>query len=159
MQVFIMRHGDAALDAASDALRPLTECGRSESQDMAEWLKGQCGAIERVLVSPYLRAQQTLAVVRSALTLPDNGEVLAELTPGGDPQLAADYLRMLAGEGVSSALVISHLPLVGYLVSALCPNQSPPMFTTSAIACITLDDDSGQGTLAWQKSPCNLKLC
>ncbi|PLL24197.1 phosphohistidine phosphatase, partial [Klebsiella pneumoniae] len=27
MQVFIMRHGDAALDAASDSVRPLTVCG------------------------------------------------------------------------------------------------------------------------------------
>ncbi|MDM7331488.1 phosphohistidine phosphatase, partial [Klebsiella pneumoniae] len=26
MQVFIMRHGDAALDAASDSVRPLTVC-------------------------------------------------------------------------------------------------------------------------------------
>ncbi|MCX2957881.1 MAG: phosphohistidine phosphatase, partial [Serratia symbiotica] len=38
MQVFIMRHGEAVLDAASDAVRPLTLCGRDESRLMAAWL-------------------------------------------------------------------------------------------------------------------------
>ncbi|MEQ4517660.1 MAG: phosphohistidine phosphatase, partial [Pantoea agglomerans] len=32
MQVFIMRHGDAALEAASDSVRPLTLCGCNESR-------------------------------------------------------------------------------------------------------------------------------
>ena len=41
MQVFIMRHGDAALDAASDSVRPLTTNGCDESRLMANWLKGQ----------------------------------------------------------------------------------------------------------------------
>ena len=41
MQVFIMRHGDAALDAASDSVRPLTTHGCDESRLMANWLKGQ----------------------------------------------------------------------------------------------------------------------
>ncbi len=63
MQVFIMRHGDAALDAASDSVRPLTVCGCDESRQMATWLKGQKVDIERVLVSPYLRAEQTLDIV------------------------------------------------------------------------------------------------
>lgn len=50
MQVFIMRHGDAALDAASDSVRPLTTHGCDESRLMANWLKGQKVEIERVLV-------------------------------------------------------------------------------------------------------------
>jgi len=157
MQVFIMRHGDAALDAASDSVRPLTQCGCDESLKMATWLSEKVGRIERVLVSPYLRAEQTLAVVGEAIALPEKVDVLPELTPGGDPGLVADYLQMLACEGVSSVLVVSHLPLVGYLVSALCPQQNPPMFTTSAIACVTLDCATAQGALDWQMSPCNFK--
>ncbi|MCL6408333.1 phosphohistidine phosphatase SixA, partial [Dickeya dadantii] len=64
MQVLIMRHGDAVLDAASDAVRPLSDGGRDESCQMACWLNEQDIDIERVLVSPYLRAQQTLDVVK-----------------------------------------------------------------------------------------------
>ncbi|WP_034916196.1 phosphohistidine phosphatase SixA [Erwinia sp. 9145] len=156
MQVFIMRHGDAALDAASDSARPLTHCGSDESRQMAKWMNDQAVDIDRVLVSPYLRAQQTLATVREALTLPDGQEVLPELTPGGDPALTACYIQALAKEGVKSALVISHLPLVGYLVSELCPQEAPPMFATSAIACIDYDADSACGRLVWHVSPAKL---
>ncbi len=158
MQVFIMRHGDAALDAASDSVRPLTQCGCDESRLMANWLQNQKVSIERVLVSPYLRARQTLETVRGVLTLPATEEVLSELTPGGDIDLVGDYLVALAAEGVESVLVISHLPLVGYLVAELCPGETAPMFTTSAIACVTLDATTGQGVFNWQMSPCNLKM-
>jgi len=156
MQVFIMRHGDAALEAASDSVRPLTICGCDESRQMASWLNGQALDIERVLVSPYLRAGQTLATVREALTLPEEQDVLPELTPGGDPGLVACYLQALANEGVKSVLVISHLPLVGYLVSELCPQETPPMFATSAIACVNFDPVACEGKLEWQVSPSKL---
>ncbi|AUV00278.1 phosphohistidine phosphatase SixA [Phytobacter ursingii] len=157
MQVFIMRHGDAALDAASDSVRPLTPCGCDESRQMATWLKGQKVDVERVLVSPFLRAEQTLSEVGQCMSLPDNVDVLPELTPCGDVGLVSAYLQALANEGTSSVLVISHLPLVGYLVSELCPGETPPMFTTSAIASVTLDE-SGKGVYNWQMSPCNLRM-
>ena len=150
-----MRHGDAALDAASDSVRPLTDCGCDESRQMATWLKNQNVNIDRVLVSPYLRAAQTLDVADECLNLPKAVDVLPELTPGGDVGLVSGYLQTLASEGVAAVLVISHLPLVGYLVAELCPGQVPPMFTTSAIASVTLDAN-GQGTMNWQMSPCNL---
>lgn len=157
MQVFIMRHGDAVLDAASDSVRPLTSSGCDESRLMANWLKGQKVDIERVLVSPFLRAEQTLDVVGECMNLPTGVDVLPELTPCGDVGLVSAYLQALANEGIATALVISHLPLVGYLVSELCPGETPPMFTTSAIASVTLDE-SGKGIFNWQMSPCNLKM-
>ncbi len=120
---------------------------------MASWLNSQAMEIERVLVSPYLRAEQTLATVREALVLPEGQEVLPELTPGGDAGLVACYLQALANEGVRSVLVISHLPLVGYLVSELCPQEAPPMFATSAIACVDFDAANCEGKLQWQVSP------
>lgn len=158
MQVFIMRHGDAVLDAASDSVRPLTQNGYDESRLMANWLKGQVANIERVLVSPYLRAQQTLDVVRETFTSLEKAETLPELTPCGDVELVSCYLQALANEGVELVLVVSHLPLVGYLVSRLCPSESPPMFATSAIASVTLAPESDKGVFNWQMSPCNFRV-
>ncbi len=157
MQVFIMRHGDAALDAAR---LPSDETHHNRIRLMDEpshWLKGQKVDIERVLVSPYLRAEQTLDIVGECMNLPKHVDVMPELTPCGDVGMVSAYLQALAKEGVATALVVSHLPLVGYLVSELCPGETPPMFTTSAIACVTLDAD-GKGEFLWQKSPCNLKM-
>ncbi|EOV9824877.1 phosphohistidine phosphatase SixA, partial [Escherichia coli] len=100
---------------------------------------------------------QTLEEVGDCLNLPSSAEVLPELTPCGDVGLVGAYLQALTNEGVASVLVISHLPLVGYLVAELCPGETPPMFTTSAIASVTLDE-SGKGQFNWQMSPCNLKM-
>ena len=154
MQVLIMRHGDAALEAASDAERPLTVRGRDESRLMASWLNAKPIDINRILVSPYLRARQTLDVMREELILPDGEEVLPELVPGGDAAIVCCYLQALANEGLESVLVISHLPLVGYLVADLCPAEQAPMFATSAVASVDLE--AGNGKLDWQVSPAQL---
>ncbi|MCW2475856.1 MULTISPECIES: phosphohistidine phosphatase SixA [unclassified Symbiopectobacterium] len=158
MQVLIMRHGDAVPDAASDALRPLSARGVEESRQMALWLHDQSVAITRVLVSPYLRAQQTLSTLRGILSLPDEEECVPELTPGGNAAFVSDYLLALAGEGIESVLIVSHLPLVGYLVAELSPQTGAPMFATSAVACVTLDAQSGAGVFDWQTSPSQLAL-
>jgi len=156
MQVVIMRHGEAALEAASDSARPLTECGCDESVHMAAWLKARAINIQRVLVSPYLRAQQTLEKVKQTLGLSVTIEVLKDLTPGGDPAAVAAELHALALEGVTGVLIVSHLPLVGYLVAELCPGVCPPMFATSAMASVELDAETGKGTFDWQFSPCQV---
>ncbi|WP_410505352.1 phosphohistidine phosphatase SixA [Klebsiella pneumoniae] len=114
--------------------------------------------IERVLVSPYLRAEQTLDIVGECMNLPKHVDVMPELTPCGDVGMVSAYLQALANEGVATALVCP--PTCrwwGIWVSELCPGETPPMFTTSAIACVTLDAD-GNGEFLWQKSPCNLKM-
>ncbi|CAI1000082.1 Phosphohistidine phosphatase sixA [Serratia proteamaculans] len=120
---------------------------------MAAWLNTKSVDIERVLVSPYLRAEQTLATVREALSLPASEEVLPELTPGGDASLVGSYLQVLAQQGITSVLIVSHLPLVGYLVAELCPGECPPMFATSAIANVDLAADGSYGKFEWQVSP------
>ncbi|MBD2779930.1 phosphohistidine phosphatase SixA [Xenorhabdus sp. 42] len=156
MYVFIMRHGDAAVDSMSDATRELTDRGCQESEKMARWLEQQSPDIDCILVSPYIRAEQTLKRVREALTLPDSEEVLNELIPSGDAGLVASYLQVLSMQGHKAVLVISHLPLVGYLVSELCFGQTPPMFATSSIACVELEHQTEKGRLLWQTSPAQL---
>lgn len=153
MQIFIMRHGEASLHAASDALRPLTEQGKTQSIKMAVWLAEHATIIDKVLISPYLRAQQTLASVKTVLDLPQEVETLKDLTPDGNEGRLAAYLQVLAEQGVGSVLVISHLPLVGYLVSLLCPGVTPPMFATSSIVRVDLDPSTEQGILVWQHQP------
>lgn len=157
MHVYIMRHGEAAPEAASDALRPLTLCGRDETQQMAHWLSSQNPGLKNVFVSPYLRAQQTSQVMSKTL-IHDEPVVmtLAMLTPDGDAREIADYLHRLAVEGVTAVLLVSHLPLVGYLVSALCPQECPPMFATAGIACIDYSTADQRGQLCWQISPSKL---
>lgn len=156
MQVYIMRHGDAALQAASDAARALTQKGKDDSVLMAQWLNKRHPEIDHVLVSPYLRAEQTLQTVREHLSLPEQATVMEMLTPGGSAAFVADHIRDLAIMGANAVLVVSHLPLVGYLVSELCPHEAPPMFITSSIACIEMDVKHHKAHLDWMLSPAQL---
>ena len=149
MKIIVMRHGDAVLGADDDAARSLTERGRQQSLAMSQWLGPQLPDIDRVLVSPYLRAQQTWQAISSVLPC-GLVETLDDLVPHGDVTHASDYLRALEGEA-HTLLVVSHLPLVGYLVADLCPGVTPPMFATSAMAAIELQQ--GRGHLLWQHSP------
>ncbi len=150
-----MRHGEAMLNAASDALRALTANGRETSRHMAQWLNQQNVQIDHILVSPYLRARQTLEAMREALTLTLNEEVLPELTPNGEAEWVSDYLQRLQQQGVRCVLLVSHLPLVGYLVAELCPAEAPPMFAPAEIAAVELPTE-GYGRLLWQLNPAKL---
>ena len=122
MQVFIMRHGDAALDAASDSVRPLTVCGCDESRQMATWLKGQKVEIERVLVSPFLRAEQTLEEVGDCLNLPSSAEVLPELTPW-----RLDLLHSVTAQS-ETPLSEGHQRRIENLLKNLMPWRKRPLF-------------------------------
>jgi phosphohistidine phosphatase len=148
MKIIVMRHGEAAHEAGRDDLRPLTDKGRKQSIRMAEWVAEQLPRIDRVLISPFLRAQQTWEAIQSCLPTPSKIEEFHDLVPYGRSEVVSDYLRALDDEYV---LIVSHLPLVGYIVNDLCANTVPPMFVTSGMAGLTLVD--GQGRLDWQEGP------
>ncbi len=153
MQVFIMRHGDASLNTINDKESELTLKGIDESKLMARWLAQQNPVFEQALTSPYVRAVQTYQAMQPCLPYLGEHEVLAELSPNGDPQFIANYLQFLSYGGIRTALIISHLPLVGYLISALCPEEIPPMFATSTIAYVEMNTKMQHAEYRWQRRP------
>ncbi|MBL0432201.1 phosphohistidine phosphatase SixA [Aeromonas hydrophila] len=151
MKIYIMRHGQAGMNAKTDEQRPLTEQGIEESIHMARWLAPQLGdRLDRVVHSNYLRAKQTWQSICSELPKAGAVEESGDITPYGDPAFVASYLTALASKH-DSILMVSHLPLVGYLVQSLCPAAGAPMFATSGLACIEWQD--GKGVLLWLEGP------
>ncbi len=70
----------------------------------------------------------------------------------------AAYLRSLAMvEKPHNILLISHLPLVGYLTAEFAP-MTPPMFATSGISCIEYDVNTDKSELLWLKMPSGLPI-
>ena len=147
MKVCIMRHGEAGFSASSDASRSLTDFGRKQASQAGLWLNQQDFKFDLGLVSPYLRAQQTYSEL-SAYCPVLKIETDNFLVPGGSPSHIADLLTTLPAQGIENVIIVSHLPLVGYLVSELCPEVSPPMFPTAAIACVELPPNAA-GKLEW----------
>ncbi|WP_319784030.1 phosphohistidine phosphatase SixA [Oceanisphaera sp. IT1-181] len=156
MNIFVMRHGQAAPEASTDALRSLTEQGRDEVSLMAHWLAPQVTLFDLVLVSPYVRAQQTwLQLSKDIPSL--HVETCDQLTPSCDADLAASLILAYGDRYPNgNILIVSHMPLVGYLVESLCSGIMAPIFVTSGIAKVTVNKGAG-GMLAWLEGPHNIQ--
>lgn len=131
MKVWILRHGEAQPHAARDAERRLTAHGQAQAVQAAAHLVGQ--PLQAIIASPYVRAQQTAALVHHALAAPLVVRTEAWLTPEGDPHEVLNQLDALALEHV---LLVSHQPLVGELASLLehAHVQQPVGFSTASLA-------------------------
>lgn len=155
MKIVIMRHGEAHHYAPTDAERALTERGRNESLAVARACaeqKNMC-QFDKVLVSPYLRAQQTWHEISRYFSATDI-EVCEDITPYGQTDNVFDYLvALIETEQLESVLLVSHLPLVGYLSAAFVANLPAPMFPTSGIMCIEYAPVSSQGSVLWNIHP------
>nr|WP_086939897.1 phosphohistidine phosphatase SixA [Thaumasiovibrio occultus] len=152
MHILIMRHGEAQTFAQTDPLRPLTEFGRQASIEMGERLKNKgFESIDVAWVSPYLRAEQTWRALQTHIGAK---KVTSEedITPYGDAELVASYIKAFVQvERPQSLMLVSHLPLVGYLTAELAVPMQPPMFPTSTVACIEYDPDTGASELSWME--------
>ncbi|WP_341501552.1 phosphohistidine phosphatase SixA [Gallaecimonas sp. GXIMD4217] len=149
MQVLIMRHGQAVPQAPSDAERSLTARGEEEAWAQGNWLKSQGLVPSRLFVSPYRRTRQTAAQVGAAFA---NVEpvTLDELTPSGNLQAVTDLIHGYLGSD-ETLLLVSHMPLVAYLVEALVPGQAPLAFATGQI--IWLQEEQGRLRIQAQRLP------
>ena len=181
MQVYIMRHGEAenvvGQGHCDDSQRALTTQGETEATMMANWLEKMQIKPTQVFVSPYLRAQQTCALVTAMMQTTIT--TLDFITPAGDAKQVHDFIDGWFSEQASeqnskqaqknihqsghsedveqSVLFISHMPLVSYLVAQLTQTANTPIFTTAAIAHIDYDMDKMHGTLQRLMSP--IELC
>ena len=154
MKIFIMRHGEASHFASSDAERELTSNGWDHSAAVAQACERQgYNQFDMVLVSPYIRAQQTWEAV-SKLFSAKEVETYDEITPYGDSEEACQYVTALAQvKNLDTILMISHLPLVGYLTADFVTDITPPMFPTSGLACVEYDPEQQKGELLWNIYP------
>ncbi|WP_299008505.1 phosphohistidine phosphatase SixA [uncultured Shewanella sp.] len=152
MQLYLMRHGEANHQAHSDQERTLTDVGRFQTVMMSQWLSTSVKHFDLVLVSPYVRAQQTWQEVSQYFTEPSQWHVLDELTPLNHASDTMDvilaYAEFYQAENV---LVIAHMPLLGYLVNAFLPDVEPPLFSTSGI--VLIEKNSLNHSLVWHESP------
>jgi len=173
MQLFIMRHGQANPMGSIDSERKLTEQGFSEVKVMAKWINEANLSLENIFVSPYVRAQQTANTVLNGLNASPLLTTLDFITPSGNAKDVHNYIDGMSGmsrsqgcegetiDGMSgmdeqSLLIVSHMPLVSYLVAELTLGHHSPIFQTAAIAQIDYDVEKMTGKLVKLISPFDL---
>lgn len=155
MELFLLRHGSAHPDASRDSERTLNATGREEVQCNLLAHQHLLQNITHILVSPYVRAQQTCEVAQQFLPVQaaSQKETVDFLTPCGNPQNLLDFLN---ARRYPSVLCVTHQPLVGTLVDDICgfePGQY--RMGTGALACVTFANviAKGFGELQWLKQP------
>ena len=160
MQLYIMRHGQANPVGSVDELRPLNEEGQLEVNKMAQWASNQQIIFDHVLVSPFIRAQQTCDIFLSQYS--DNAPHKTQvdcITPFGEAKHVHDYIDAFISENaVESLLIISHMPLVSFLSAEMTVEQSAPIFQTAALLHIDYDVERMKGEVGKLTAPYDLSL-
>lgn len=147
MRLFVLRHGQAETFAPSDAERNLTQTGRSEVRRVIRRNAKSMSWLDKMWVSPLLRARQTADVVEEELGKLDR-ETSDLLLPESSP---SHVLEMLSGVEDGTYLLVTHQPLAGELVNGLCGKLNGfYAMDTGALANIKLDVPAlGCGDLVW----------
>ncbi len=135
MRLIIVRHGEAEafLGAAADAARQLTPQGRNDVKRLGERLAAAGIDVQRIIASPFVRAQQTAALLAAKLGGNDLLTTAAELQPDGKP---ADVIHLTDAMALDTVLLASHQPLVGRLLHLLVGTDDLPMFTPACCAIV-----------------------
>ena len=174
-----MRHGEAqnpfGHSLSCDSERELTPQGNFDAQLMADWLTKNNVTVAHFWVSPFIRAQQTAGIISKNIKAAF--ETLTYITPAGDAKQVHDYIDTFIADQLSKSkestanddtdneannknlqalFIVSHMPLVSYLVAELTQYQAAPIFATAAIAQIDYDPKSMKGVLVRLISPLEL---
>lgn len=142
MQLYLLRHGDA-VDGYADQHRQLSVYGRQQVQSVALSHQVECGAIERVVSSPYKRAAETTDIFTRAVNLQHRIDWLDDLTPQGDLRAIEGFLQRTNAETV---LMVTHLPLVGLLIDYLTGETGSRMGTAN-LASLSMEFPAQGGAL------------
>ena len=123
MQIILMRHGQAEDETRPDSARQLTDYGQQQAIQTAEYITSHYKP-DRFIVSPYVRAQQTLAHLQArAADVP--ALVQDNITPGDDARAA---LTELADINTECMVVVCHMSIIAN-IAALLTGDSPESFS------------------------------
>ena len=151
MNVIIMRHGEASPYASKDEARQLTARGRSEVIAAVNARRESLALVERLIVSPFVRAQETAELVRGELGV-TSMETCADLIPSADPRRLAQYLdQAFSNEQSGPLMLVSHLPLVGDFTDWLCGDvPGTNRFSTATVVSVEFEVVAkGCGCVNW----------
>lgn len=115
MRLILVRHGEADPNrTGQDAIRQLTGVGHQQAALTAEFIAENFNP-DLFIVSPYIRAQQTLAYIQEKFpNIPT--QVYKDITPDDPAAPAVQWLSNLTAETI---VVVCHMNIVAYIAALL----------------------------------------
>ncbi|KXI29947.1 hypothetical protein AX660_08000 [Paraglaciecola hydrolytica] len=158
MKLIVMRHGEAEASNSSDKMRNLTADGRRQAKEAGKWLASRVlnnQAISLALVSPYVRAQQTFEGLSAGLKVKQKRDVV-ELIPSAKARAMHLILDGFLHENpmLETVILVSHMPLISFLMAELLENKQASLFDTASMAIIDYDINISSGVLSEFYHPC-----
>jgi phosphohistidine phosphatase len=130
----------------------LTGFGVTQVEHAAKWMKtalhdvSQQQDLDLVLVSPYVRTQETIASVLEFL--PATKVVKTDaITPMQNPESVQDLIDgyLLSEPDLQTMLIVSHMPLVSLLSDLLSHGFNARIFDTADVLMIDYDVKYSRG--------------
>lgn len=123
MRLILVRHGEALPSPnGQDAIRPLSSRGQQQAQLTAAYIAEHYRP-DLFVVSPYLRAQQTLSALQQ-LCPEVPTQVYQDIRPDDPAAPAFQWLSNLTQETV---VLVCHMNVIAYL-AALLTEDAPEAF-------------------------------
>lgn len=138
MKLYLLRHGDS-VDENVDALRPLSEKGIKEVQDLAQIINRKTLNISTIFHSKKLRAKQTAEVLAKLIHFQGQILEIKGLNPMDDIEAIAHEINTFAKTTKINPLYVGHLPFLSNLVSRLILkdiNKQIVAFEPSSMICM-----------------------
>jgi phosphohistidine phosphatase len=132
MQIYLVRHGDAAVHPG-ESERRLTERGRENVRLIAKWLAGRGIAPREIRHSVKLRARETAEILAAALPDATVTEVQG-LAPEDSILDAAEEVH----RGRDDVMLVGHLPHLDRLASHLVSGGSEVAFDLPPATVLSL---------------------
>ncbi len=117
MDLILWRHAEAE-DGLHDHARELTEKGRKQAVKMAAFLHQHLPSDTKILASPAIRTQQTVAALSANFT------TMPAIAPGASVHAVLQAVRWPNADG--TVLVVGHQPTLGSVAAQLlgCEQES-----------------------------------
>ena len=150
MKIYCIRHGEAKTDL-EDPRRPLSIQGNVDINKMADFMVVNGVCTSHILHSGVLRAEQTASIIAEKLNLTEMLEQCSGLDGGAPVQPMVDMINAWEDDTV----VVSHLPFVSDLVSALLMDQENSQivsFSPGTLVCLERCEQQ-RWLLSWVMRP------
>lgn len=124
MKIILIRHGDAGAYSYPDNERNLSDLGRSQAGQTADWLRQNYQPSE-FISSPYNRAKQTCDIVHQNFAdIPL--QIYEHITPNDDAKNAIAGLSYIIDNLPNAAcvVIVCHMNIIAHIASILTGN--PP---------------------------------
>lgn len=152
LRLHLLRHahaGDAATWEGDDALRPLTQKGRGQSERLGRFLEAHAIRPDVIVSSPKVRALQTAEIVAKALGM--TVRIDARLASGFG---RGDLWALLDELGAREPMLVGHDPDFSLLLAYLIDTAGIGL-RKGALATVDLPTKlaDGDGQLRWLVPP------